>query len=61
MPAMMEKGKAIFKLLIVSSRFENCSRIQRHRLVYDVLDDLFQQGLHALSINAKTISEYSTK
>jgi BolA protein len=30
--------------------FTNLSRVQRHRLVYDALQDFIDQGLHALAI-----------
>jgi BolA protein len=30
--------------------FTGLSRIQRHRLVYDALQDFIDQGLHALAI-----------
>jgi BolA protein len=30
--------------------FASLSRVQRHRLVYDALQDFIDQGLHALAI-----------
>jgi BolA family transcriptional regulator, general stress-responsive regulator len=45
-------GGGHFDVLIVSSRFENMNRVQRHRLVYDTLRDLMPNPVHALSIRA---------
>ena len=39
-----------FRVRIASPHFEGKSRIQRHRLVYDALQDFIDQGLHALAI-----------
>jgi BolA protein len=32
------------------SQFNGLSRVKRHRLVYDALQDFIDQGLHALAI-----------
>ena len=50
-------GQSHFTVTIVSNRFDGMSRVTRHRMVYDVLNSLFDQGLHALAINAKTPAE----
>jgi len=42
---------------IVSAAFADKSPIQRHRLVYDALDDMMQREIHALSIQARTPEE----
>ena len=42
---------------IVSAAFTDKSPIQRHRLVYDALDDMMQSEIHALSIQARTPEE----
>ena len=39
-----------FRVRIASSQFENISRVQRHRLVYDSLQAFLDNGLHALAI-----------
>jgi BolA family transcriptional regulator, general stress-responsive regulator len=41
-----------FRVRIASPLFTNCSRVARHRLVYDALLDFIDQGLHALAIEA---------
>ena len=50
-------GKGHFDVTIVSDAFEGQNRIQRHRMVYDALDQLLQSDIHALRIKALTPSE----
>ncbi len=50
-----------FKLLIVSSVFENQSRIDRQRQIFDLLKTEMQTGLHALSIRALTPTEWQNQ
>ena len=51
-------GGGHFRLTIVADAFTGKSLIQRHRMVYDVLDDLLKQNeIHALSIKAYTAQE----
>eukprot|EP01138_Halocafeteria_seosinensis_P010103 gb/GECG01010317.1/.p1 GENE.gb/GECG01010317.1/~~gb/GECG01010317.1/.p1 ORF type:complete len:165 (+),score=11.60 gb/GECG01010317.1/:1-495(+) len=47
-----------FKVFIVSPAFEGQSLIQRHRMVNDILTEELQNGVHALSISAKTPEQY---
>nr|SVE84646.1 EOG090X0K4K [Daphnia pulex] len=47
-----------FKVVVVSSKFENTPLLQRHRLVNEVLCDELKNGVHALSIVAKTPSQW---
>uniref|UniRef100_A0A1D1Z5M2 SufE-like protein, chloroplastic n=1 Tax=Anthurium amnicola TaxID=1678845 RepID=A0A1D1Z5M2_9ARAE len=54
-------GETHFNLSIVSKEFEGKSLVKRHRLVYNLLQDELQSGLHALSIVAKTPSEVGMK
>ncbi len=42
---------------IVSAAFTGKSPVQRHRLVYDALDDMMHGEIHALSIQARTPEE----
>ena len=46
-----------FTVRITSSRFAGCSRIARHRLVYDALRLLMPAGIHALAIEARAPDE----
>ena len=39
-----------FRVRIAAAAFDGKSRVQRHRLVYDALQDFLDQGLHALAI-----------
>jgi stress-induced morphogen len=46
-----------FRLAVVSTAFEGQPLVARHRLVYAALQTELAQGLHALSIDAKTPAE----
>ncbi|KAK4386874.1 SufE-like protein 1, chloroplastic/mitochondrial [Sesamum angolense] len=50
-------GETHFNVKVVSKEFEGKSLVKRHRLIYSLLQDELQSGLHALSIVAKTPSE----
>lgn len=43
-----------YRLNIVSAQFAGKKTMERHRMVYAALASLMQNGIHALSINAKT-------
>lgn len=45
-------GGGHFTVKIVSSQFSQKSQIIRHRLIYQALNDLIPQQIHALSILA---------
>ncbi|KAL2495829.1 SufE-like protein 1 [Forsythia ovata] len=51
------EGETHFNVKVVSEGFEGKSLVKRHRLIYSLLQDELQNGLHALSIVAKTPSE----
>ena len=42
-----------FTVRLTSERFTGLTRVARHRLVYDSLGPLAEQGVHALAIVAK--------
>jgi BolA-like protein 1 len=48
-----------FKVLVVSSQFEGMSLVQRHRQVNEALAHELQNGVHALSIVAKTPQQWN--
>jgi len=50
-------GAGHFDVEIVADAFADKTLIQRHRLVYDALDDLMHTEIHALSIKASTPAE----
>ena len=54
-------GGGHYTVMIVSEAFNNLPLIKRHRLVYDAVDSLMEQAIHALSIQAKTPAEYEPK
>ena len=39
-----------FRVRIACPAFDGKTRVQRHRLVYDALQDFIDQGVHALAI-----------
>lgn len=43
-----------FRVRITSHLFTDKSRVARHRLVYDALQDFIAQGLHALAIETES-------
>ena len=47
------EGKGHFHVRIVSAAFAGQSPIKRHRMIYTALDGLMDNGIHALSIDAK--------
>ena len=46
-------GKGHFHVRIVSAAFAGMLPLKRHRLVYAALDGLMNEGIHALSIDAR--------
>jgi BolA family transcriptional regulator, general stress-responsive regulator len=50
-------GGTHYRVRIVSAQFERRSRVERHRLVYGLLDAEFADGLHALALVAKAPGE----
>lgn len=47
-----------FKLLLVSEKFSGLSRVDRQRLVHDLLKNEFASGLHALTLRLLTEDEW---
>jgi len=47
-----------FRVVVVSVRFEGVSRVDRHRLVHDVLAEELREHVHALSVHAFTPQEW---
>jgi BolA protein len=46
-----------FKIVVVTNDFNNLSIIQRHKLIYKILDNLMNK-IHALSIHAFNEEEF---
>ena len=54
-------GRGHFEVIIVADAFHGRSRIECHRLIYEVLGDLMTTDIHALSIQASARnSNFST-
>ncbi|KAI8910386.1 bola-like protein-domain-containing protein [Gorgonomyces haynaldii] len=50
-----------FRLVVVSDRFKDLKLVQRHQLVYQILDQEIKDGVHALQMTCKTPQEYQPK
>lgn len=50
-------GESHFTVEIVALQFEDMSRVERQRAVYDALGDLMEEKVHALAINARAPDE----
>jgi BolA-like protein 1 len=50
-------GETHYDITIISDAFDNISKVNRHRMVTDLLTDELNSGLHALSLNLKTPAE----
>jgi BolA family transcriptional regulator, general stress-responsive regulator len=46
-----------FRIRVVSAQFERTSRVDRHRLIYELLRAEFADGLHAVALVAKAPRE----
>jgi BolA family transcriptional regulator, general stress-responsive regulator len=51
-------GGGHYILTIVSPKFAGRSRLERHRLVYDTLQEMMHKDIHALSVKAYTPEEF---
>jgi len=47
-----------FEVTVVSDRFEECSHVERHRMIYSALGDAMEGAIHALTISALTPAQY---
>ncbi len=50
-------GETHYDITIIADAFDSLSKVNRHRLVTDLLTDEFNSGLHALSLTLKTPQE----
>ena len=50
-----------YTLIVVSDDFKNISLLERHKIIYNILNGMLKNEIHALSITTKTIDEYQTK
>lgn len=56
-PGSMAAGESHFSIKIVSSAFHGKSRIERQRMVYEILADEMDGGIHALAMKTLTPDE----
>lgn len=56
-----DSGVSHLSVKIVSDKFDGLSKIQRHKLVYRVLQGAWSTTLHALEISALTSVELSNE
>ena len=55
---VVEGSEAKYEVKIVSNIFDGKSLIQRHKIIYALLDNYIKTGeIHALTIKAMTLSE----
>jgi len=64
MHASGPSAQSHFYVVIVSARFEGCSPVKRHQLVYTAVADFLgrgpkQGGIHALAITSRTPGEWA--
>lgn len=50
-------GQTHYRVTIVSSTFDGKSRVERHRMIHDLLEEEFATGLHALVLKALSPEE----
>ncbi len=50
-------GETHFRLAIVSAQFEGKRKVERHRMVYDLLAPEIEAGLHAIAMTTLTPEE----
>jgi len=51
-------GESHFRVTVVSERFHGLSRIQRHRIINDLLADELAGPVHALAVHAHTPDDF---
>ena len=51
------EGETHFQVTVVSKAFENQGRVERQRQVYELLTDLLEGSIHALSLNLSSPEE----
>ena len=50
-----KNGGTHFKVKIISKTFQGKSNIEKHRIVYEILDSELKNGVHALTLNLSDI------
>ena len=47
-----KEGKGHFRVHIIAKQFENTRPLDRHRLVFQALEEMMETDIHALSVSA---------
>ena len=55
-----ENSESHFEIIIVSEKFKNLNRIERHRMVNKSLREEFLSNLHSVIIKTYTLEEYKS-
>ena len=50
-------GQTHFSIKVASARFAGKGRLERHRMVYDLLAEEIAEGVHAIAIDAQASEE----
>lgn len=50
-------GETHMRVRIISAKFEGVSRLQRHRMINDLLKPVLDEGLHALALEPAATNE----
>ena len=50
-----KNGGTHFKIKIISNTFKDKSKIEKHRIVHEILDYELKNGVHALTLNLSDI------
>ena len=56
-----ENVESHFEIIIVSEKFYNRNKVDRHRMVNKCLNEEFLSSLHSVIIKTYTINEYNNK
>lgn len=56
-----QSGASHFEAHIATKQFEGISKVEQHRLVYDLVKDLMPHPIHALSLKLSHPASASTK
>ena len=54
-------GGGHYHVLIVSRAFEDCSLLERHRMINEALKDMFGGEIHALGLTTLTPSQWAQR
>lgn len=58
MHGLTKEAEKHFRVIIVSAKFDGLSRVERHRLVHEVVAQELKQHIHALAVQTMTEPEW---